>query len=92
MLLYLCSREGRAATERARPEGARLGTVKALEQRMRQALLAADFLNPQAPGHILGELTRSLLRGELTQREAELWLTAFKQLERAAQWRTGSQS
>ena len=32
---------------------------------------------------ILRELERSLLRAQLTQREAELWLTAFKHLERA---------
>jgi len=88
VLLYLCSREGRRPAETAAPvesgqEGARMGTVHALGERMRQVLLAAQFLNPQAPEHILRELERSLLRARLTQREAELWLTAFKHLGRA---------
>jgi tRNA/rRNA methyltransferase len=86
VLLYLCSREGRGPVEPVvAPEqpGARMGTVRALGDRMRQVLLEAQFLNPQAPDHILRELERSLLRAELTQREAELWLTAFKHLGRA---------
>jgi tRNA/rRNA methyltransferase len=86
VLLYLCSREGRQEVETAPapPEepGARMGTVHALGERMRQVLLAAQFLNPQAPEHILRELERSLLRARLTQREAELWLNAFKHLGR----------
>ncbi|WNG45256.1 RNA methyltransferase [Archangium minus] len=88
VLLYLCSREGRKPAEVApslEPEqqGAKMGTVRALGDRMRQVMLEAQFLNPQAPDHILRELERSLLRAELTQREAELWLTAFKHLGRA---------
>jgi len=86
VLLYLCSREG--ATVSSPPQavepGARLGTLHALSERMRTAMLAAEFLNPQAPQHVLHELEQSLLRARLTQREAELWLTAFKHLERAA--------
>jgi tRNA/rRNA methyltransferase len=85
VLLYLCAREGRreeAAPAELEP-GARMGTVHALGERMRQVLLEARFLNPQAPEHILRELERSLLRARLTQREAELWLTAFKHLGRA---------
>ncbi len=88
VLLYLCSREGRQEAEAPAPApqepGARMGTVHALGERMRQVLLAAQFLNPQAPEHILRELERSLLRARLTQREAELWLTAFKHLGRMA--------
>jgi tRNA/rRNA methyltransferase len=86
VLLYLCSREGRKPAEQAAPvveEGAKMGTVHALSERMRQVMLEAQFLNPQAPEHILRELERSLLRARLTQREAELWLTAFKHLGRA---------
>lgn len=89
VLLYLCSREGRKPAEVAPPpvapeqQGAKMGTVRALGDRMRQVMLEAQFLNPQAPDHILRELERSLLRAELTQREAELWLTAFKHLGRA---------
>jgi tRNA/rRNA methyltransferase len=45
---------------------------------MREALLEADFLNPQAPDYILEELWQSLARAGLSQREAELWVNAFK--------------
>jgi tRNA/rRNA methyltransferase len=86
VLLYLCSREGRQPAGQVAPaveEGAKMGTVHALSERMRQVMLEAQFLNPQAPEHILRELERSLLRARLTQREAELWLTAFKHLGRA---------
>ena len=86
VLLYLCSREGRASASPAAvaaEPGARLGTVHALGERMREVMLEAQFLNPQAPEHILHELSRSLVRAQLTQREAELWLTAFKHLGRA---------
>jgi tRNA/rRNA methyltransferase len=87
VLLYLCSREGRKPAEVAplppEEQGARMGTVNALGERMKQVMLEAQFLNPQAPEHVLRELERSLLRAQLTQREAELWLTAFKHLGRA---------
>lgn len=87
VLLYLCSREGRKPAEAAplppEEQGARMGTVNALGERMKQVMLEAQFLNPQAPEHVLRELERSLLRAQLTQREAELWLTAFKHLGRA---------
>jgi tRNA/rRNA methyltransferase len=64
-------------------EGARLGTLNALSTRMREVMLKAEFLNPQAPEHVLNELELTLMRSRLTQREAELWLTAFKHLGRA---------
>jgi tRNA/rRNA methyltransferase len=87
VLIYLCSREGRQPAEAAplppEAQGARMGTVNALGERMKQVMLEAQFLNPQAPEHVLRELERSLLRAQLTQREAELWLTAFKHLGRA---------
>ena len=81
VLLYLCSRQGRvdAAFE---PDGAPLALVQRLEATMRQLLLDADFLNPQAPQHVLGELIRSLVRNGLTRREAQLWLSAFEQVGR----------
>jgi tRNA/rRNA methyltransferase len=63
-------------------EGANLKTVHALEEKMSEALLAAGFLNPQAPQHVLKELSRSLVEGRLTQREAELWLSAFEHVRR----------
>jgi tRNA/rRNA methyltransferase len=65
-------------------DGARLETVQALEKKMGQALLAAGFLNKQAPQHVLKELSRSLVQGHLTQREAELWLSAFEHVRRNA--------
>jgi tRNA/rRNA methyltransferase len=84
VLLYLCSREGVEAPGPVAVEpGARMGTVNALSGRMREVLLSAQFLNPEAPQHVLHELEQTLLRARLTQREAELWLTAFKHLERA---------
>jgi tRNA/rRNA methyltransferase len=89
VLLYLCAREegpkgSKPLAQAQAPEpGAKLGTVAALEEKMRDALLGSGFLNPQAPGHILNELLHTLTRGSLTQREAELWLSAFKQLGRA---------
>jgi tRNA/rRNA methyltransferase len=87
VLLYLCHRQGMApaptAGEAAAEPGARLGTLNALAARMREVLLAAEFLNPQAPQHVLNELELTLMRARLTQREAELWLTAFKHLGRA---------
>ncbi|NVJ01456.1 RNA methyltransferase [Myxococcus sp. AM009] len=84
VLLYLCHRQGlmpTAAVEEA--PGAKLGTLGALAKRMRDVMLRAEFLNPQAPQHVLNELEQTLMRARLTQREAELWLTAFKHLERA---------
>ncbi len=86
VLLYLCHRQGLTSGPATPPEeeaGARLGTLNALSGRMRAAMLAADFLNPQAPEHVLHELERTLMRARLTQREAELWLNAFKHLGRA---------
>ncbi|WP_224365085.1 RNA methyltransferase [Hyalangium versicolor] len=84
VLLYLCGREG---TQEPVPEasepGARMGTLGALSQRMQEVMLSAEFLNPQAPEHVLHELERTLMRARLSQREAELWLTAFKHLGRA---------
>ncbi|HZI16384.1 MAG TPA: RNA methyltransferase [Myxococcus sp.] len=83
VLLYLCHRQGVEPAAPAQEAGARLGTLNALAGRMREVLMAADFLNPQAPEHILNELGLSLMRARLTQREAELWLNAFKHLGRA---------
>lgn len=81
VLLYLCTRQPVAAQEPT--EGAPLALVQRLEVKLREGLLQADFLNPQAPEHVLGELVRSLVRGGLTKREAHLWLSAFEQVERA---------
>jgi tRNA/rRNA methyltransferase len=83
VLLYLCARadDGNRLEPEEEP-GARMESVHALESRMREVLLRAGFLNPQAPDYILRELARALVRGHLTQREAELWLTAFAHLDR----------
>ncbi|SET22142.1 RNA methyltransferase [Stigmatella erecta] len=83
VLLYLCGREGAQPALPPEPEpGARMGTLTALGTRMNEVLLASEFLNPQAPEHVLREMERTLLRAKLTQREAELWLSAFKHLGR----------
>lgn len=81
VLLYLCARQT-VTVPAVRVEGARLGTVQALETKLEAALLACEFLNPQAPQHVRGELVRSLVRQGLTQREAELWLAAFEHVRR----------
>ena len=85
VLLYLCHRQNLTPTPVAADEapGAKLGTLGALAKRMREVMLRAEFLNPQAPQHVLNELEQTLMRARLTQREAELWLTAFKHLDRA---------
>jgi tRNA/rRNA methyltransferase len=82
VLLYLCSRAGSAPVTAAIPEGAKLGTVKALEEKMQAALLQCGFLNAQAPQHVVRELSRALVRGQLSQREAEIWLSAFEHVRR----------
>lgn len=89
LLLYLCAREERPLGEAPPEEGARLQTVHALEARQRKVWLASGFLNPQAPDHILHELSRALVKANLTQREAELWLAAFAQLERLVTTKDG---
>nr|WP_232293164.1 RNA methyltransferase [Stigmatella aurantiaca] len=83
VLLYLCGREDAQPAPPPEPEpGARMGTLSALGARMNEVLLASEFLNPQAPEHVLREMERTLLRAKLSQREAELWLSAFKHLGR----------
>jgi tRNA/rRNA methyltransferase len=85
VLLYLCAQgditEGPVASE----PGAKLQTVRALEIRMEEVLSASGFLNPQAPGYIRNELALTLGRARLTQREAELWLSAFAHLKRSVE-------
>ncbi len=84
VLLYLCAKGKRTGARSKSPlPGARLGTIGALEQAMRSVLLKSAFLNPQAPDRALRELTRSLVRSRLTQREAEMWLTAFRHIMRS---------
>ena len=83
VMLYVCSTQVRELQAPAdAPEPAKLGTIHALEKKMEEVLLASGFLNPQAPEHILQELMLTVSRMQLSQREAELWLTAFKQLGR----------
>jgi tRNA/rRNA methyltransferase len=88
ILLYLCSRAEIGSKQPPEEHAAELRLIRALEEAMHQVLLTAGFLNPQAPDRVLRELQRSLLRGRLTQREAEMWLAAFRQLVRSVA-RTG---
>jgi len=83
VLLYLCARHGAQVTPAPKP-GADGALLSRLEERMQAALLACEFLNPQAPAHVLKELSRSLVHGQLTQREAQLWLSAFEHVLRTA--------
>ena len=82
VLLYLCARATVAPPPPHVAEGAKLKTVQALEEKMEAALLQCGFLNPQSPQHVLRELTRALVRGQLSQREAEIWLSAFEHVRR----------
>ena len=81
VMLYLCAREP-AEQQPMESPGARLETLHALEAQMEKVLLKADFLNPQAPEHAMRQLSRTLFRAQLTQREAEMWLSAFRHLAR----------
>ncbi|HEY8212297.1 MAG TPA: RNA methyltransferase [Myxococcaceae bacterium] len=83
VLLYLCGRREAPVPVEEAPPGARQQTMEALRGSMERALSASGFLNPQAPEHALGELWRSIGRSGLSQREAEMWLSAFKHLARA---------
>lgn len=80
VLLYLCAREGER--EPAPEPGADGAMLQRLEAKLEAALTACEFLNPQAPGHVLKELSRSLVHGKLTQREAQVWLSAFEHVRR----------
>jgi tRNA/rRNA methyltransferase len=87
--LYLASLSPAGAALSCEP-AARAGTQAALWSRLREVLLVADFLNRQNPDAILTEIKRTLERARLTQREAELWLTALKHLARAMRTRPGA--
>ncbi len=80
VLFYLWSRAAPIA-EDAEP-GARGQTLQALEAKLGAALDAVGWTNPQAPQHALRELVRSLVRGKLTQREAEMWLSVLEHVRR----------
>lgn len=83
VMLYLCSRADRdVAAPADKPEGARLKAVQIFEKKLEETLLEAEFLNPKSPQYVLEELMQSLYRGQLTQRELELWLGALKAFER----------
>lgn len=83
VLLYLFHRASRAAPATAKVEPrATLSLVRQLEQVMEPVLLQAGFLNVQSPKRALRVLLQPLLRAEFTQREAEMWVAAFRQLRR----------
>jgi len=83
VLAYLCAGAG-APPATGADGGAPQRTLHALEEVMREALLACEFLNPQAPEHVLKELSRSLVHGHLSEREAHLWRSAFEHVLRTA--------
>mgnify|MGYP002349816043 CR=1 FL=1 len=80
VLLYLCARQ--PTPPPAPAPGAPLKLMHRLEDKLREALLAAQFLNPQAPEHVLRELSRALVRGGISEREAQVWLAALTHLAR----------
>ena len=82
VLLYLAFRDVSPVRRPSEGAGASLATVHALETVLRDVLLQSGFLNPQAPDRVLLELSRSLVRGRLTKREAEMWLSAFEHVRR----------
>lgn len=84
VLVYLWSRAASGPAPAGAEEGARGQTLQALEARLHAALDAVGWVNKQAPQHALRELTRSLVQGKLTQREAEMWLSALEHVRRVA--------
>ncbi|MFZ5472088.1 MAG: RNA methyltransferase [Myxococcota bacterium] len=84
VLLYLITQAKKASPPSATPEpGAPQRLWQKLEETMKEALEGAGWLNPQAPRHALRELMRALQKGRLSQREAQMWLSAFEHLARA---------
>src|SRR5581483_8985750 len=75
---YELFRHGGRASGPAR--SATHGELQELRERLRVVLDSADFLNPQNPERILGELMRPLERAGLNARELELWGNALRKL------------
>lgn len=82
VLLYLCARDDAELPVQAAPPPAQLRILQVLESQLRSTLLQCEFLSAQQPEFVLRELMQPLMRAGLTQREAELWTGAFKQLAR----------
>jgi tRNA/rRNA methyltransferase len=59
---------------------ATVAELDGLRERLRSALAAADFLNPQSPDRILDELLRPLARAQLSPREVDLWGNALRKI------------
>jgi len=82
VLIYLCSRADAPEVRPPEAQGAPLRLLQALDGWMKQVFLEVDFLNPRGPEPILAEMRHALTRAELTAREAQLWLSAFRHLAR----------
>ncbi len=83
VLLYLCARHDVPAP--VRDGGASGKLLQLLEERLREVLHTAEFFNQQteeATQHALKELSRALVRGGISEREAQVWLSALKHLGR----------
>lgn len=83
VMLYLCRRPAVEAPPPLSEEGAPFVLLNVLQSELGGALERADFLNPQAPQYVLGELWRTLARAQLSRREAELWAAALKHIRRS---------
>lgn len=71
---------GAPAPPAPRAPAASQAQLWALRARLGEALVPADFVNPQAPERILAELLRPLERAQLTPRELELWSNALRKV------------
>ena len=84
VMLYLASRVGPTPLPALElPPLAHHRVLEVLEAKMRETLGGVGYLNPQQEDLVLRELVAALKRSRLTQREAELWVNAFKHLARA---------
>ncbi len=82
VLLYELRRDAPPVLPRDEP-GATHAELDRLKDVMKGALLSSEFLNPQAPEHVLNELVRTLTRGSgLSSREANQWRAAFEHVAR----------
>jgi tRNA/rRNA methyltransferase len=81
ILMYLCSRKN-VMSAAVGPVGATGELLRRLERKMDEALTACEFLNPQAKARTLHELSRTLVQGHLSEREAEMWIAAFEHVRR----------
>ncbi len=84
VLLFLCSRLKRDPVEAGDmpPPGASMQLLARLESLMHETLGMAEFINLQTPKQSVDALLHTLVRNQLSQHEAALWISAFAHLRR----------